>query len=88
MKIDEKHSELKLEYPCQWVYKVIGANQKLVQEAIDGIVKGKQCRIHHSHNSKTGKYSSFNLELTVESEEERDLIYRMLKNHTDIRMVL
>ncbi|MGR3320036.1 MAG: HP0495 family protein [Candidatus Anammoxibacter sp.] len=88
MKIDENHSELKLEYPCQWVYKVIGANQKLVQEAIEGIVKGKQYSINHSQNSKTGKYCSFKLEMTVESEEERDLIYRMLNSHTDIRMVL
>ena len=79
---------LKLEYPCQWVYKIIGKCEDCVKKAVDEIYGEKKYTISVSNNSRNGKYCSFNLELTVKSEEERNTIYTKLKNNVDIVMVL
>lgn len=88
MEFDKNDPRLKLEYPRKWIFKVIGENQTLVEKIIDEIVEGKEFTLNHSQNSKQGKYCSLNLELIVESEEERDLIYTSLNKNENISMVL
>ena len=79
---------LKQEYPCQWVYKVIGKCQDCVRKAVLEIYGEKKYTITVSNSSKNGKYCCFNLQLTVESEEERNAIYTKLKDNINIVMVL
>ena len=88
MKIEIKDNNYKLIYPCQWLYKVIGADQEQLQQAIMQVVQDTSCSITPSNSSKTGKYHCLNLEITVQNEEERNRIYADLKEHPDVKVVL
>ena len=88
MKIDIKDGSYKLIYPCQWLYKVIGADRQQLQQAITHVIRDNSCSISPSNSSKTGKYYCLNLEITVRNEEERDLIYAALKEHPHVKVVL
>ncbi len=88
MNFDDYGEKLQLEYPCEWTYKVIGFSQDDVQSAISEAIPKKPYRVALSNKSKKGKYVSLNLELTVESEIERNTIYTALKTHSEIKMVL
>ena len=88
MKIGDNNSKLKLEYPCQWIYKVIGNNYETIQKALAQNIKEKNYKISHSNNSKNGKYCCLNLEIVVKSEKERNSIYRVLDDDQNIVMVL
>ncbi|MBU0485893.1 MAG: DUF493 domain-containing protein [Proteobacteria bacterium] len=83
-----KYQKLELEYPCNWQYKVIGEDHEKMRLAIAEFVQDVSCSINHSKSSSSGKYHSLNLEIVVESEEVRILIYQELKNHPAVKMVL
>lgn len=80
--------KLELEYPCTWVYKLIGPDQDLLRKAIAEVVQGRECTVSLSNSSRTGKYHCLNLEITVHSEEDRAVNHQALKNHPDVTMVL
>lgn len=88
MKIEIENNNYKLIYPCQWLYKVIGSDKEQLQQAIVQILPNVSCSITHSNSSRTGKYHCLNLEITVQNEEERNLIYKELKEHPDVKIVL
>lgn len=88
MRLDKDSPKLKLEYPCQWIYKLIGSNKESIQEAIAEIIVGKEYKIELSNKSSAGKYCCMNLEMSTESEEERTATYASLKSHPNIIMVL
>jgi putative lipoic acid-binding regulatory protein len=77
-----------LNYPCQWIYKVIGSDREKLHEALLQIVSDESCCISFSNSSRTGKYHCLNLEVTVQSEEERNSIYMSLKAHPQVKIVL
>jgi putative lipoic acid-binding regulatory protein len=80
--------KLRLTYPCQWIYKVIGAGQARMRSAIAEVVDGHDYVVTLSNSSRTGKYCCLNLEMTVDNEETRTEIYTALKSHPEIRIVL
>ena len=80
--------KVQIDYPCSWVYKVIGEDQQAVRLAITQIIEESRCLISHSNSSRTGKYHCLNVELVVQNEEVRNRLYQALKNHPAIRMVL
>ena len=88
MKIEIKDNGYKLTYPCEWLYKVIGADKEQLQQAIHQVIQDTSCTITPSNSSKTGKYHCLNLEITVRNEEERNHIYTALKEHPDVKVVL
>ena len=88
MKNNSSNCKARIDYPCQWLYKVIGKDQEELQAAFAEIAGHKSCNISHSNTSSKGKYLCLNLELTVESEEERNEIYLALKSHPSIKIVL
>jgi putative lipoic acid-binding regulatory protein len=77
-----------LEYPCPWVYKIIGTDQDAMRSAVAEIVQGCPCRVSFSKQSETARYVSLNVELTVESESHRVDVYLALKAHPAVKMVL
>ncbi len=81
---DEK---VQIEYPTIWRYKVIGENAKKTREAIQSVTN-RPTTITFSKQSNRGKYQSFNADIMVHSEEEREKIYQELKKHKDVKMVL
>jgi putative lipoic acid-binding regulatory protein len=88
MEIKLKDSTYKLVYPCEWLYKVIGSDKEQLHQAITHVIKDSSCSITPSNSSKTGKYHCLNLEITVQNEEERNLIYEALKEHPQVKLVL
>jgi len=76
-----------IEYPTEWRYKIIGENLESMLYTIDDTIEGLESDLTPSNISKKGKYYSLNLVVTVESEEDRDNIYRELVSNPNIKMV-
>lgn len=85
---ENKKQKLHLEYPCSWVYKIIGPDQDEMKSAVAEIIRDRQCKISLSRSSETAKYTCLNVELTVESESHRVTLYETLKAHPAIKLVL
>lgn len=88
MIINATDKKLELEYPCEWRYKVIGAERTKLEQAIRDVIAERAHRMAHSNSSSSGKYVSLNLDLLVHNEEERQFIYEALKAHAHVKMVL
>lgn len=78
----------KIDYPCRWSYKVIAADAKHIELAIEKICISKEYELRKSNNSKSGKYVSMNFSTLVTSEEERVEIFNQLQENEKIKMVL
>ena len=83
--IDQK---LEIEYPCRWLYKIIGTEKDALISAVNEIFAGSEHSLTFSNSSRAGKYISFNLEVTVHSEEARNYFFTVLRQHSSIKMVL
>ena len=77
-----------IDYPCQWSYKVIGSEKDHIQKTIELGLKERNYTLSISKKSKSGKYTSFNVELFVESEKERDFFFGMLREIESVKFVL
>ena len=77
-----------LEYPCKWLYKIIGEDLEELQRTATEIIGGQPCTIYLSNISKTGKYHCLNVEVQVTDEANRNAIYREFKQHPQVKMVL
>jgi uncharacterized protein len=77
-----------IDYPCLWLYKVIGKDPESIREAIISSCKEVPVIISPSHSSSHGSYWSFNAELMVANEKMRLSIYQSLTEHPDIKLVL
>ena len=77
-----------IDYPCNWVYKVIGSNFKIVNNAISEVLGEKKYTSKKSNMSSKGAYISMHVELVVENEDIRNTIFNALRQHDDIKMVL
>ncbi len=85
---DEKKQNIQLEYPCPWVYKIIGPDKDEMQSAVAEIIKDCKYKISPSHSSKSAKYCCLNVDLDVESDSQRIALYEALKAHRAVKMVL
>jgi putative lipoic acid-binding regulatory protein len=77
-----------IDYPCTWVYKVIGEDCTLLKDVIISACAPAEVVISHSQTSSKGKYHSLNAELIVTSEEIRLSIYETLKSAPAVKIVL
>lgn len=86
----------KIEYPCQWGYKVIGDDEETVHQAIRDCLSqcfepGEEQRpveIGASRTSGGGKYVSVGLSVEVMNEEERNIVFQALADRPEIKMVI
>ena len=85
---NDKKQKLQLEYPCPWVYKIIGPDADEMQRAVAEIICDRAYKITHSRDSKTAKYHCLNVELSVESESHRTALYEALKAHRAVKIIL
>ena len=88
MENKENLYKVQINYPCLWLYKVIGVDRGKLHRALMEIVRDGHCEISSSNSSRSGKYHCLNLELTVQSEEHRNAIYTALKAHPQVKIVL
>jgi putative lipoic acid-binding regulatory protein len=77
-----------IDYPCVWQYKVIGMDKQAVQTAVSAHLGDAPYSLSDSHRSVAGKYLSMNLEVTVESDEQRLELYHALAGYPAVKVVL
>ncbi len=77
-----------IEYPCAWVYKVIGSDEDSLRNAIATVMGTKEQIITKSNSSSGGKYISLNVEIVVNDDETRLKYYQHLKNHAAVKVVM
>jgi len=84
----DTNCKVQIDYPCHWLYKVIGFDRDKLHQALLEIVNDDSCTISPSNSSRTGKYHCLNFEVTVKNEKERNSIYLALKSHPQVKIVL
>lgn len=77
-----------IDYPCVWSYKIIGQDEQLLKIAVANSIGDKKHQMSFTNTSTGGKYRTLDLEVTVESEEERLSIFQKLKNDQSVKFVL
>ena len=85
---DNEKRKVQLEYPCPWIYKIIGPDEDEMRLAVAEIIRDRAYKVTHSRDSKTDKYHCLNVELSIESESHRTALYEALKAHRAVKMVL
>lgn len=80
--------KVEMEYPCSWVYKIIGREQGELRGAIAEVVQARECLVSLSNSSSGGKYFCLDVELVVLSAEDREAQYLAFKGHSAVVMVL
>jgi len=85
---DNEKRKVQLEYPCPWVYKIIGSDENEMRRAVAEIICDRSYKISHSRSSETSKYHCLNVKLSVESESHRTTLYEALKAHRAVKLVL
>ena len=75
-------------YPCLWQYKIIGTDREAIIDTVMDILPDTDHLLANSHTSSGGRYVSMNLEVVVQSEEQRLSLYNQLVENTAIKIVL
>lgn len=88
MILDSNSKKPKIDYPCDWHYKVIGTDASEIIKAIELAVDGMDYKISSSNVSSKGNYFSLNLKVHVTTEVIRDIIFAKLKDNEFVKMVL
>jgi hypothetical protein len=78
----------KIDYPCEWEYRIITSSEDELRKLVTEILKTKQYVLSFSNISKERKYISFALKINVTTEEERNRIYVSLRNHSSVKSVI
>ena len=86
--IDLSKEKLVLEYPCSWEYKLVVLEHIDIHFTVKEVVSSREHKVKESKVSSKGKYKSYSLELLVHNEDDRKEIYKMLGDHSNIKMVL
>ena len=92
MILDDKTQERPtIEYPTNWGFKLIGRDKEALLSCIKEIMKevgDKEHLCSLGNTSKTGKFTTYNASCSVESEEERNKIFKYFETHDDVDMVI
>ena len=78
----------KIDYPCTWQYKIIGESAVAIKRLAAEHVYEKGYTLADSNVSSGGRYVSMALELTVQSDERRLELYRLLAEDPTVKVVL
>ena len=77
-----------IEYPCEWGYKVIGRDKIKLEACIFDIVGERAYKTKGGNTSSKGKFHSLNMTCRVESESDRNKIFKAFSEHVDVKMVI
>lgn len=86
--MNEEDCKPQIDYPCLWVYKVIGRDLEELRCAVAEVMKGSEHTVTPSRSSRGDAYHCLNVELTVESEPVRLGLYERLRRHPSVIMVM
>jgi len=89
MILDDKTQERPdIEYPTNWGFKLIGRDKEALLACIKEAMGEKEHLCSLGNTSKTGKFTTYNASCSVESEEERNKIFKYFETHDDVEMVM
>ena len=77
-----------IDYPCEWGYKIIGTDKIKLEASVFDIVGERVYTTKGGNTSSKGKFHSLNMSCRVESQEDRDTIFKAFQEHQDIKMVI
>jgi len=80
-----------IEYPTNWGFKLIGRDKDKLLACIKEIMKDVGDKEHLcslGNSSKTGKFHTYNASCVVDTEEERNKIFKYFEDHDDVDMVI
>ena len=77
-----------IDYPTDWIYRVIGEDEAAMRDAIAGIAGTAEHRVEAGNVSGGGRYRSLRVTVAVTDETHRVGIFRALGRHDSIRVVL
>jgi putative lipoic acid-binding regulatory protein len=77
-----------MEYPCPWIYKIIGGNQEELKAAAAQVMRDRAYTVSLSSCSAKGKYHCLNVQVLVPSEAVRLALYESLRSHPSVMLVL
>ncbi|WP_456404586.1 HP0495 family protein [Hydrogenimonas sp.] len=86
--INDSDKKVEIAYPCEWKYRVIGEEKEAIEEAIRSIMGERPHTVTFSKSSNGGNYHSYELCTLVHNEDDRTELYRQLKQHDHLKMVL
>ena len=85
---DNSCEKPEIEYPCEWGYKLIGTDKQKLQECIFDIVGKRDYTTKEGNSSSKGKFHTLNMRCKVESQKDRDAIFKAFSEHEDVKMVI
>jgi len=77
-----------IEYPTNWGFKLIGRDKDKLLACIKEAMGEKEHLCSLGNASRTGKFHSYNASCTVDTEEERNRIFKYFEEHDDVDMVI
>ncbi|KAA3619670.1 MAG: DUF493 domain-containing protein [Calditrichaeota bacterium] len=87
-RIKEFDDSLEISYPCVWQYKIIGNNADVLRDSVENVINTEKFMLSVSNKSSKGKFVSYNLAVTVESNEHRLELFDRLKKIKEVKMIL
>ncbi len=88
---NETQEKPEINYPTNWGFKLIGRDKEALLKCIKEIMKEvgeKEHLCSLGNASRTGKFHSYNASCTVDTEEERNKIFKYFEDHDDVDMVI
>jgi len=87
--LDENNQEKpEISYPTNWGFKIIGKDKEKLLACIKEIMGDKAHLCHPGNSSSKGTFHTYNASCEVESEEERNRIFKAFGDHDDVKMVI
>lgn len=86
--VDLSKEKLVLDYPCNWEYKLVVLGHIDIKTTVKQVVLNREHKLRESKVSSKGKFKSYTLELLVHNDDDRTETFKMLEDHTNIKMVL
>jgi putative lipoic acid-binding regulatory protein len=82
------NQKLEIEYPVKWNYRIIGKEEKKIQEEVSKMMVEEDFTLESGRESSGGKYISVSLSLVVSDENHRLSLFEQLKSLPSVIMVL
>jgi len=86
--IDLNNHKLELTYPCTWCYKIVILDEHNANAIAKNILQTREHKVTKSKVSSKGKFKSYNIDLTVTSDEDRTSLHMQFHKHENIKMVI
>jgi len=86
--IDLNNHKLELTYPCSWCYKIVILQEHNANAIARNVLENREHKVSKSKVSSKGKFKSYNIELQVNSDEDRTSLHKQFGEHKNVKMVV